>query len=91
MQEASSGQLVSGGAGGRLLVSGLRHSSKKISCDDPFQTIPGSIPGSCIPAFTGTRVPTTPPPCTILFVLNHSMESKCTGTEIQYIHFHTSP
>ena len=20
---------------------------KKISCDDPFQTVPGSIPGSC--------------------------------------------
>ena len=30
--------------------------SKKISCDDPFQTVPGSIPGSCIPAFTGTLV-----------------------------------
>ena len=29
--------------------------SKKISCDDPFQTVPGSIPGSCIPAFTGTQ------------------------------------
>ena len=28
--------------------------SKKNYCDDPFQTIPGSIPGSCIPAFTGT-------------------------------------
>ena len=26
----------------------------KIYCDDPFQTVPGSIPGSCIPAFTGT-------------------------------------
>ena len=25
------------------------------NCDDPFQTVPGSIPGSCIPAFTGTR------------------------------------
>ena len=52
-REASSGQLVSGGAGGRLLVSA--QDSKKISCDDPFQTVPGSIPGSCIPAFTGTR------------------------------------
>ena len=28
--------------------------SKKNYCDDPFQTVPGSIPGSCIPAFTGT-------------------------------------
>ena len=60
VQEASSGQLVSGGAGGRLLVSGSRRAqpdSNKISCecDDPFQTVPGSIPGSCIPAFTGTR------------------------------------
>ena len=44
-------QLVSGGAGGRLCVSG----GKKSYCDDPFQTVPGSIPGSCIPAFTGTH------------------------------------
>ena len=29
--------------------------SKKNYCNDPFQTVPGSIPGSCIPAFTGTR------------------------------------
>ena len=34
-------------------VSGSRHRiAKKI----PFQSIPGSIPGSCIPAFTGTRL-----------------------------------
>ena len=33
-----------------------RHrTAKKNPCDDPFQTVPGSIPGSCIPAFTGTR------------------------------------
>ena len=55
MQEASSEQLVSGGAGGRLLVIWIEaQDSKKISCDDPLQTVPGSIPGSCIPAFTGT-------------------------------------
>ena len=24
--------------------------------DDPFQVVPGFIPGSCIPAFTGTRI-----------------------------------
>ena len=31
-----------------------RHrTAKKNLCDDPFQTVPGSIPGSCIPAFTG--------------------------------------
>ena len=55
--EASSGQLVSGGAGGRPLVSGSRHRiAKKNSCDDPFETVPGSIPSSCIPAFTGTQI-----------------------------------
>ena len=47
-------QLVSGGAGGRLCVSGGTGQQKKNYCDDPFQTVPGSIPGSCIPAFTGT-------------------------------------
>ena len=41
---------VSGGTGGRLLAQ----DSEKNLCDDPFQTVPGSIPGSCIPAFTGT-------------------------------------
>ena len=42
---------VSGGTGGRLLAQ----DSEKNLCDDPFQTVPGSIPGSCIPAFTGTH------------------------------------
>ena len=37
---------VSGGTGGRLLA---QDSEKKNLCDDPFQTVPGSIPGSCIP------------------------------------------
>ena len=50
-------QWVSGGAQGREWVSGGtggRQENKKNLCDDPFQTVPGSIPGSCIPAFTGT-------------------------------------
>ena len=42
---------VSGGTGGRLLAQ----DSEKNLCDDPFQTVPGSIPGSCIPAFKGTH------------------------------------
>ena len=33
----------------------LHRTVKKNLCDDPFQTVPGSIPGSYIPAFTGTR------------------------------------
>ena len=37
---------MSGGTGGRLLAQ----DSEKNLCDDPFQTVPGSIPGSCIPA-----------------------------------------
>ena len=41
-------------AGCLYLDRGMQDSGKKISCDDPFQTVPGSIPGSCIPAFTGT-------------------------------------
>ena len=58
---------VSCGAGSKQWVIGIwrcrrqaaciwieAQDSKKISCDDPFQTVPGSIPGSCIPAFTGT-------------------------------------
>ena len=61
-------QHVSCGAGGKQWAIGIwrcrrqaaciwieAQDSKKISCDDPFQTVPGSIPGSCIPAFTGTR------------------------------------
>ena len=43
---------VSGGTGGRLLAQ----DSGKNLCDDPFQTVPGSIPGSSISAFTGTRI-----------------------------------
>ena len=47
-------QWVSGGAQGREWVSGgtggrlLAQDSEKNLCDDPFQTVPGSIPGSCI-------------------------------------------
>ena len=54
-------QWVSGGAQGREWVSGgtggrlLAQDSEKNLCDDPFQTVTGSIPGSCIPAFTGTH------------------------------------
>ena len=54
-------QWVSGGAQGREWVSGgtggrlLAQDSEINLCDDPFQTVPGSIPSSCIPAFTGTH------------------------------------
>ena len=50
-------QWVSGGAGGSLYLEA--QDSKKNSFGDSFQTVPGSIsgsiPGSCIPAFTGTH------------------------------------
>ena len=69
--DAGGKQWVSGGARGKLGVQKESswylevqeagcvcleaQDSKKNLCDDPFQTVPGSIPGSCIPAFTGTR------------------------------------
>ena len=68
--DAGGKQWVSGGARGKLGVQKESswylevqevgcvcleaQDSKKNLCDDPFQTVPGSIPGSCIPAFTGT-------------------------------------
>ena len=67
--DAGGKQWVSGGARGKLGVQKESswylevqeagcvcleaQDSKKNLCDDPFQTVPGSIPGSCIPAFTG--------------------------------------
>ena len=49
-------QEVSYGAGGKQRAIGIwRCRRQAVSCDDPFLTVPGSIPGSCIPAFTGTR------------------------------------
>ena len=53
MQEASSGQLVSGGAGGRLLVSESRHRIAKkflVILSRPF------LVPFLVPAFTGTRI-----------------------------------
>ena len=68
--DAGGKQWVSGGARGKLGVQKESswylevqeagcvcleaQDSKKNLYDDPFQTVPGSIPGSCIPAFTGT-------------------------------------
>ena len=52
VQKASSWYLEVQGAGCVCLEA---QDSKKNYCDDPFQTVPGSIPGSCIPAFTGTQ------------------------------------
>ena len=50
-------QWVSGGAQLRQGVGIWRCRLAQDSdiCDDPFQTVPGPIPGSCIPAFTGTH------------------------------------
>ena len=55
MQEASSGQLVSGGAGGRLLVSGSRHRIAKT-----FLVMILSRP-FLVPAFLLSQVPPSPP------------------------------
>ena len=60
--DAGGKQWVSGGARGKLGVQKesswyLEVQDSKINLyDDPFQTVPGSIPGSCIPAFTGTPI-----------------------------------
>ena len=55
MQEASSGQLVSGGAGGRLLVSGSRHRiAKKILV--MILSRPFLVP-FLVPAFLLSQVP----------------------------------
>ena len=55
MQEASSGQLVSGGAGGRLLVSGSRHRIAKkflvVILSRPFLVL------FLVPAFLLSQVP----------------------------------
>lgn len=49
------------GSGGKLASFGCRRQAGKRTRrgyrnhhNDPFQPVPGSIPGSCIPAFTGT-------------------------------------
>ena len=47
-----------------MLVSGGIGQQKKY-CDDHFQTLPGPIPGYCIPAFTA-RYPAHSPVHTIL-------------------------